>query len=68
MIPPRVRSEYGSRLKYVLLLPAVVWVVAFTFLPVVSVIRYSFAGAHEPFLSFSIFSSSSRNARCRYSV
>ena len=43
MIPARARGEYGSRLKYVLLLPAVVWVVAFTFLPVVSVIRYSFA-------------------------
>ena len=27
MIPARVRGEYGSRLKYVLLLPAVVWVV-----------------------------------------
>ena len=37
------RGQYGARLKYVLLLPAVVWVVAFTFLPVVSVIRYSFA-------------------------
>jgi multiple sugar transport system permease protein len=37
------RAQYGARLKYVLLLPAVVWVVAFTFLPLVSVIRYSFA-------------------------
>ena len=37
------RGQYGARLKYVLLLPAVVWVVAFTFLPLVSVIRYSFA-------------------------
>jgi multiple sugar transport system permease protein len=37
------RGPYGGRLKYVLLLPAVVWVVAFTFLPLVSVIRYSFA-------------------------
>ena len=37
------RGQYGGRLKYVLLLPAVVWVVAFTFLPLVSVIRYSFA-------------------------
>ena len=37
------RGPYGARLKYVLLLPAVIWVVAFTFLPLVSVIRYSFA-------------------------
>ena len=37
------RGQYGARLKYVLLLPAVVWVIAFTFLPLVSVIRYSFA-------------------------
>jgi multiple sugar transport system permease protein len=37
------RGQYGARFKYVLLLPAVVWVVAFTFLPLVSVIRYSFA-------------------------
>jgi multiple sugar transport system permease protein len=37
------RAEYGSRFKYVLLLPAVAWVVAFTFFPLFSVIRYSFA-------------------------
>ena len=43
MVPGRVRGEYGGLLKYVLLLPAVVWVVAFTFLPLLSVIRYSFA-------------------------
>jgi multiple sugar transport system permease protein len=35
------RLEYGDRFKYVLLLPAVVWVVAFTFLPLISVLRYS---------------------------
>ena len=35
--------EYGSVFKYVLLLPAVLWVIAFTFLPLISVIRYSFA-------------------------
>ncbi|HXW30530.1 MAG TPA: sugar ABC transporter permease [Xanthobacteraceae bacterium] len=35
------RLEYGDRFKYVLLLPAVVWVVAFTFLPLLSVLRYS---------------------------
>jgi multiple sugar transport system permease protein len=44
MVAVRVpRGQYGARLKYVLLLPAVVWVVAFTFLPLVSVIRYSLA-------------------------
>jgi multiple sugar transport system permease protein len=37
------RTEYGAIFKYVLLLPAVVWVIAFTFLPLVSVIQYSFA-------------------------
>jgi multiple sugar transport system permease protein len=37
------RAEYGARFKYVLLLPAVVWVVAFTFFPLFSVLRYSFA-------------------------
>ncbi len=39
----RRRREYGGRFKYALLLPAVIWVIAFTFLPVLSVIRYSFA-------------------------
>src|SRR5260370_16376164 len=37
------RSEYGAVFKYALLLPAVIWVIAFTFLPLVSVIQYSFA-------------------------
>jgi multiple sugar transport system permease protein len=37
------RAEYGARFKYVLLLPAVAWVVAFTFFPLFSVLRYSFA-------------------------
>jgi multiple sugar transport system permease protein len=37
------RAPYGAKLRYVLLLPAVVWVVAFTFFPLFSVIRYSFA-------------------------
>jgi len=37
------RREYGAVFKYVLLLPAVLWVIAFTFLPLLSVIRYSFA-------------------------
>src|SRR5262249_46351438 len=37
------RSEQGALFKYVLLLPAVVWVIAFTFFPLFSVIRYSFA-------------------------
>src|SRR5262249_30633869 len=32
----------GAVFKYVLLLPAVIWVIAFTFLPLFSVIRYSF--------------------------
>jgi multiple sugar transport system permease protein len=43
MGPGQVPREYGALLKYVLLLPAIVWVVAFTFLPLLSVIRYSFA-------------------------
>jgi len=37
------RREYGGLFKYALLLPAVVWVIAFTFLPVLAVLRYSFA-------------------------
>ncbi len=37
------RREYGAVFKYVLLLPAVIWVIAFTFLPLISVIQYSFA-------------------------
>jgi len=37
------RAEYGARVKDVLLLPAVLWVVAFTFFPLFSVLRYSFA-------------------------
>lgn len=37
------RTEYGAVFKYALLLPAVIWVIAFTFLPLVSVIQYSFA-------------------------
>jgi multiple sugar transport system permease protein len=36
------RAEYGAHFKYVLLLPAVIWVIAFTFFPLFSVIRYSF--------------------------
>ncbi|RWD97328.1 sugar ABC transporter permease [Mesorhizobium sp.] len=35
--------EYGAVFKYVLLLPAVLWVIAFTFFPLLFVIRYSFA-------------------------
>lgn len=35
--------ESGGAFKYALLLPAVIWVVAFTFLPLISVIRYSFS-------------------------
>ena len=34
-------GEYGAVFKYVLLLPAVLWVVAFTFVPLIFVIRYS---------------------------
>ena len=37
------RMERGAFFKYVLLLPAVIWVIAFTFLPLVSVVRYSFS-------------------------
>jgi multiple sugar transport system permease protein len=37
------RMEYGAVFKYVLLLPAVIWVIAFTFLPLLQVIQYSFA-------------------------
>ena len=37
------RTEYGSVFKYVLLLPAVLWVIGFTFIPLISVIQYSFA-------------------------
>ncbi|MGH9648259.1 MAG: carbohydrate ABC transporter permease [Bryobacteraceae bacterium] len=40
----RIRHlERGVYFKYALLLPAVIWVVAFTFLPLLSVIRYSFS-------------------------
>jgi multiple sugar transport system permease protein len=35
--------ESGGAFKYALLLPAVIWVVAFTFLPLIAVIRYSFS-------------------------
>ena len=35
------RLESGGWFKYALLLPAVLWVVAFTFFPLISVIRYS---------------------------
>ncbi len=37
------RLETGGWFKYALLLPAVIWVVAFTFFPLISVIHYSFA-------------------------
>lgn len=37
------RLESGGAFKYVLLLPAVIWVIAFTFLPLLAVLRYSFA-------------------------
>ena len=37
------RMERGAFFKYALLLPAVIWVFAFTFLPLVSVLRYSFS-------------------------
>src|SRR5258707_14075228 len=37
------RLQRGAVFKYVLLLPAVIWVIAFTFLPVLSGIRYSFS-------------------------
>ena len=40
----RVRKlESGGAFKYALLLPAVIWVVAFTFAPLLAVFRYSFA-------------------------
>ncbi|HZT18104.1 MAG TPA: sugar ABC transporter permease [Dongiaceae bacterium] len=42
MVAARIRRmEYGGRFKYALLLPAVFWVVAFTFFPLFSVLRYS---------------------------
>ena len=37
------RLESGGAFKYALLLPAVIWVVAFTFAPLIAVFRYSFA-------------------------
>ncbi len=37
------RLESGGAFKYALLLPAVLWVVAFTFGPLIAVVRYSFA-------------------------
>ena len=37
------RLESGGAFKYVLLLPAVIWVIAFTFLPLLAVLRYSFS-------------------------
>src|SRR5271157_3095569 len=37
------RLEHGGAFKYALLLPAVIWVVAFTFLPLLAVLRYSFS-------------------------
>ena len=37
------RLETGGAFKYALLLPAVLWVVAFTFFPLISVIRFSFS-------------------------
>ncbi len=37
------RLESGGTFKYALLLPAVIWVVAFTFLPLLAVLRYSFS-------------------------
>ncbi len=39
----RGRGEDGGRFKYAMLLPAVVWVIAFTFFPLISVLHYSFA-------------------------
>ena len=35
--------ESGGAFKYALLLPAVIWVVAFTFAPLIAVVRYSLA-------------------------
>ena len=44
MAAARVRRlETGGAFKYVLLLPAVVWVIGFTFVPLIAVIRYSFS-------------------------
>ena len=37
------RLESGGAFKYVLLLPAVIWVVLFTFAPLITVLHYSFA-------------------------
>ncbi len=37
------RLESGGAFKYALLLPAVIWVVAFTFAPLIAVFHYSFA-------------------------
>jgi multiple sugar transport system permease protein len=37
------RLESGGAFKYALLLPAVIWVIAFTFFPLISVIRFSLA-------------------------
>jgi multiple sugar transport system permease protein len=37
------RLEHGGAFKYALLLPAVIWVFAFTFLPLLAVLRYSFS-------------------------
>jgi multiple sugar transport system permease protein len=43
-VADRVRKlESGGAFKYALLLPAVIWVVAFTFAPLLAVFRYSFA-------------------------
>ena len=37
------RLETGGAFKYALLLPAVLWVIVFTFFPLISVIRFSFS-------------------------
>ena len=37
------RLETGGAFKYALLLPAVLWVIFFTFFPLISVIRFSFS-------------------------
>jgi multiple sugar transport system permease protein len=37
------RLKHGGAFKYALLLPAVIWVFAFTFLPLLTVLRYSFS-------------------------
>jgi multiple sugar transport system permease protein len=39
----RRRRREGGTLKYVMLLPAILWVVLFTFFPLFSVLHYSFA-------------------------